>query len=162
MRAKPGARAAWVACILLLACSTERQTQYGPGSQVTAYLQGVRQLLQELRALNKEMAAAVPGDTVDTSVIIPLIAGKFQPTLLRLEERARQLSPTPQLEPVHQKLQEYLRLWREAYDLALQGDREHKPELFVEFGRRQLQADRAGRALEDELTQVRQGLPGGR
>jgi hypothetical protein len=108
------------------------------------------------------MAAAAPGDSVDTSVIIPLIADRFQPAILRLEERARQLSPTPQLEPVQQKLQEYLRLWREAYDLALQGDRERKPELFGESGNRQVQADRAGRLLEDDLTRVRQALPGGR
>jgi hypothetical protein len=125
-------------------------------------MHGVRQLLQELRQLNQEMAAATPGDTVDPNVIIPLIADRFRPAVVGLEERARRLSPTPQLEPVQEKLLDYLRLWREAYDLALQGHREGRPELYDESARRQLQADRAGRALEDDLARVRQALPGGR
>jgi hypothetical protein len=154
--------AAALAATCLWGCGTERQTEYGPGAQVAAYMKEVRQVLQELRQLNRQLAEAVPGDTVATSVIIPLIADRFRPALAGLEERATRMAPTPQLEPVHRQLQEYLRLWREGFDLALQGDREGRPELFSEFGRRQLQADQVGRVLEDQLARVRQALPGGR
>jgi len=145
-------------CFLLLACGESRQSEYGPVPEVVDYLDEIKDILQEIRVLDEQIAQAVPADSVQAEVIVPLIEERFRPTLATLHERAQQIPHNRALTSTHQKLLAYLQLRLEAFDLALQGDRQNRPELFDEFGQRQTQADAVGQALEKALFDVQQSL----
>lgn len=140
-----------VAALLLAACG--RRTEQAQGA---AYLQQVQQVLQELRALDQQIAAQVTADTLGSNRIVPLIRQQYRPALAGLRQRVAGLSPSTGLEGVNQQLLHYLDLRLRAYDLAIQGAQEERPELFEEFSRLQVEADQVGRTLEEELRQARQ------
>jgi hypothetical protein len=142
----------------LLACGQGRQTEYGPTALVSTYLETVRPLLQEVRALDVRIARAVPADSVDAQLIAPLIEEDFRPRLVSLHERAGRIAHTAELEATHRLLEEYLRLRLEAFDLILQGVRQSRPELFAQFDLRLARADSLGSALESALFQIQQSL----
>jgi hypothetical protein len=144
---------AWmlIAGLALAACG-------GRGGQPVGgqdYLQQVQQVLQELRALDKEIAAQVTADTLDSKRIMPLIRQQYQPALAGLRKRVAGLKPDSAFAAINQQLLGYLDLRLRAYDLAIQGEHEERQELFEEFSRLQVQADAAGQALGEELRQAR-------
>lgn len=148
--------------LLLIACMAvgcgERQSEYGEPEAVQAYLGGIRGVLQELRGLDQEIAAAVSADTMDADVIVPLIEERFRPALAGIQQRASGLTAADDLASVQRELMTYLELRLRAFDLAIQGRREGRPELFDEFTRLQIQADRLGRRLERSVTRLRASL----
>ena len=145
-------------CVLLLACGESRQSEYGPVPEVIDYLEKIKDILQEVRVLDQQIAQAVPADSVQAEVIVPLIEARFRPVLATLYERAQKIEHGQPLAPTHQKLLDYLRLRLQAFDLVLQGDRENRPELFEAFGRCQIEADAVGRSLEKTLLDIQQSL----
>jgi len=144
---------------LLSACGEEPQTEYGPVSDVNHYLAEVRQLLQSLRALDAQVAKAVSTGTVEADYIVPLIRDSFQPALVELHGRATRIEHGEKLAPLHQQLISYLQLRIEAYDTAIAGGVQNRPELFEEFTRLQTRAEAAGRQLEKTIVGVRRSLP---
>lgn len=139
-----------VAVMALVACG-------GRGEQANKkdYLQEVQQVLLELRVLDKQIAAQVTADTLDSRRIVPLIRQQYRPTLAGLRQRVAGLKPDSAFAAVNQELQRYLDLRLQAYDLAIQGAQEQRQELFEQFSQLQVQADIAGRALEEALHQAR-------
>lgn len=142
-----------IAALLLAACGRREGKAPEAGKD---YMQEVQQVLLELRVLDKQIAAQVTADTLGSSRIVPLIRQQYRPALAGLRQRVAALSPGEDLAAVNQQLLRYLDLRLQAYDLAIQGEREQRQELFEEFSRLQVQADAAGRELEVELRQARQ------
>lgn len=142
--------------ILLSGCDEEPQTEYGRISEIDAYLEKIKDVLQETRSLNQQVAAAVPTDSVQADVIVPLIESRFRPILVALYQRTEKIEHGEKLAPVHQKLLTFLRLQIEAFDLVIQGARQERPELFDQFGQRQADADAAGRILDKAIEELRQ------
>ena len=71
--------------ILLPGCGEEPQTEYGRLSKVDAYLEKIKEILQETRSLDQQIAAAVRTDSVvQADAIVPLIESRFRPILLAL------------------------------------------------------------------------------
>lgn len=140
-----------IAVLALAACGQRGK----PQAAARDYMQEVRQVLQELRALDRQIATQVTADTLDSSSIVPLIRQRYRPILADLRQRVGGLQPDSALAGVNQQLLHYLDLRLRAYDLAMQGEQEQRPELFEEFARLQVQADGVGRSLEEELRQVR-------
>ena len=140
-----------IAVLTLAACGQRGK----PQAAARDYMQEVRQVLQELRALDRQIATQVTADTLDSSSIVPLIRQRYRPVLADLRRRVGGLEPDSALAGVNQQLLHYLDLRLRAYDLAMQGEQEQRPELFEEFARLQVQADGVGRSLEEELRQVR-------
>ena len=148
-----------ICCVLALSCdSSPRQTEFGPVSTVSAYLEGVRPVLQDLRVLNREIEDAVQSESVQIEVILPLIKEEYRPQLIQLQNRAQQLAPGTNLRPINDKLLAYLELRIRAYDLVLAGARENKPELFTAFYQTQIEADSAARVFETSLRQVQDSM----
>jgi hypothetical protein len=139
------------ALLALVACGG-REAEVPAGRD---YLQEVQQVLQELRVLDRQIAAQVIADTLDSGSIVPLIRQQYRPTLALLRQRVAALAPDSAFSEVNQQLLGYLDLRLRAYDLAIQGEQEQRQELFEEFARLQVQADAEGRALEEGLRQAR-------
>ena len=147
------------ACLAVLACETpSRDTKFGASNSVGLYLEGVKPLLQDLRVLDRQIEDAIPADSVDSHIIVPLIEERFRPQLTQLHGRAQQLPTTAKLLPTNRKLLAYLDLRIKAYDLVLEGDRESRPELFTSFYHKQIEADSAARVFETSLRQVQDSL----
>lgn len=140
-----------IAVLALVACGQRGKSQ-AAGKD---YLQEVQQVLQELRVLDQQIAVQVTADTLDSSSIVPLIRQRYRPALAELHQRVSGLKPDSAFAVVNQQLLRYLDLRLHAYDLAIQGEREQRQELFEEFSALQVQADAVGRSLEEELRQVR-------
>lgn len=138
----------------------EDESQPAVAGQIDAYLTHIKPLLQEVRALDVEIARAVPTDSIASDVIVPLIEQRFRPKLIELMDGVQKISATPELATLHNHLRDYLRLRLEAFDLAVEGERQGQPELFDEFAARLEEADEAGRALKIALDEVRYNLGG--
>ena len=151
-------RCAMLLTLLLLPSCGEKQTEYGPAGEVRIYLDELKDILQQLRSLEQQIGQAVPTDTVAIEVIAPLIQDRFRPTLVDLHDRALRLQAGAALDSVHQQLLSYLELRIRAFDLVLEGVRQEQPELFDEFTRLQIEADRTGRVLEKTIVRIRQSL----
>jgi len=143
----------------LFACGEEPQTEYGPVSEVNSYLSQVRQLLQALRMLDAQVSKVVTTGTVEADYIVPLIRDSFRPAVVDLHDRATQIAHGEKLEPLHRQLLDYLELRIKAYDAAIEGGEQDRPELFEEFSRLQTQAQELGRQLEKGIGVVRHKLP---
>ena len=152
------ARCSILLFLLLLPSCGEKQTEYGPAGDVRVYLDELKDILQQLRSLEQQIGRAVPADTVAIEVIAPLIQTRFRPALTDLRDRALQLQAGAALDSVHQQLLSYLELRIRAFDLVLEGVRQERPELFDEFTRLQIEADRTGRGLEKAILKIRQSL----
>lgn len=124
------------------------------------FLDSMAVYLQNLRALDQQIGQVVMTDTVSSTQIVPLISRRFRPVVAGLHERVSALETTPKVAPVKEHLLEYLGLRLEAYDAAIGGLADNRPGLFDEFSRKQAEADRLGRALEQEIRQVRTQVPG--
>jgi hypothetical protein len=146
------------ALFLTSACSDEKSGENSEVVQVDAYLDQVKYLLQEVRSMEREIARAVPADSVAIEVIAPLISERFRPKLQQLIAQADALETTPDLVASHQLLKDYLRLRMEAFELVLAALRQQRPELFEQFGQRLAAAEATGRSLEMAVERVRQGL----
>lgn len=151
-------RCAMLLALLLLPSCGEKQTEYGPAGEVRIYLDELKDILQQLRSLEQQIGQAVPADTIAIEVLAPLIQTRFRPALADLHDRALQLQAGAALDSVHQQLLSYLELRIRAFDLVLEGVRQEQPELFDEFTRLQIEADRTGRALEKTIIRIRQSL----
>ena len=146
------------ALFLTSACSDEKSGENSEVVQVDAYLDQVKYLLQEVRSMEREIARAVPADSVAIEVIAPLISERFRPKLQQLIAQADALETIPDLVASHQLLKDYLRLRMEAFELVLAGVRQQRPELFEQFGQRLAAAEATGRSLEMAVERVRQGM----
>ena len=146
-------------CLAALSCGApSRDTEFGASNTVGRYLEAVKPLLQDLRVLDRQIEDAVPADNVESHVIVPLIEERFLPQLTQLHERAQQLPTTAKLLATNSKLLSYLELRMRAYDLALEGARQNRPELFASFYQKQVEADSAARVFETSLRQVQDSL----
>ncbi len=144
----------WFCFLALAACGRGREG--AEAGRAENYLGEVKQLLQELRALDQQIARQITADTLDSRLIVPLIRQEFRPGIARLHERASRLDHPSSIDSTHQKLLRYLELRLGAYDLAIRGEEEQNPQLFAQFSRLQLEADTVGRTLEEELRQLHQ------
>ena len=142
--------------LLLCTCGRRAEESSAPAAE---YLKEVQQVLQALRVLDQQIAQQVTSDTLASNQIVPQIRQEFRPTIARLRERVAGLKPGAGFEAVNRELLDYLDLRLKAYDLAIQGAQEEKPELLEEFGRLQIRADAVGRTLEEDLRHARQQHP---
>ncbi|MFC1525748.1 hypothetical protein ACFL6X_02935 [Candidatus Latescibacterota bacterium] len=121
-----------------------------------ALLDSVRVYLVELRAMDHEIGEAVMADTVSSQRIVPLIARRFRPTVSQLRVRMTALDTTDAVGPLRRHFLQYLSTRLEAYDAAIAGLAQDRPELYNVFSRKQAEADRLGRDLQSEIREVRQ------
>ena len=124
-----------------------------------AYMDSLGLYLGDLRLMDYELGKVVETDTVSADVIVPLILERLRPTLDGLRRRADFLRPTPLMHNAHTLLLSYLDVRLQAYDAALQGHAESRPELFELFARKQIEAQQIGRDLEDEAQRLRSQIP---
>ena len=123
-------------------------------------MDSLRVYLGELRAMEYELGEVVSSDSVASEVIVPLIADRFRPTVAGLRGRAEGLRATEPVRTARNLLLSYLEVRLQAYDAAILGQAEGRPELFELFAAKQSQADSLGRALEDEVFRLRSAVPG--
>jgi len=160
MRRIAGWAAAAVLCVALIGCGKEEDPARAKREAEYAYLDSMRVYLQELRLLDHRIGQIVLADTVSSQDIVPQIATRFQPTIVDLQERVAGMRTPSRLRPVTETLTSYLALRREAYDAAIRGMEEDKPELFDDFSRTQIEADKIGRMLESQVREAKQATPG--
>ncbi|MFH1570404.1 MAG: hypothetical protein ABIL09_20600 [Gemmatimonadota bacterium] len=125
-----------------------------------SFLDSTAVYLQRLRAMDQEIGQAVLADTVNSVDIVPLISARFRPTVADLRTRVGAVATTERLVPVRDLFVQYLSLRLEAYDAAIAGLAEDRPELYDVFSRQQAEADRLGRALGQQIREVRTQVPG--
>lgn len=148
----------WLLAVgLLVGCEApEQQAAVVAEDHGSAYMDSLRIFLGELRQMDEELERQVGvGSTVHSERIVPLIAERYQPTVLGLRTRADSLAPAPPEQAAHQALLRYLDLRLQAYDAAVQGHAENRPELFDLFASKQAEAETAGRLLQDEAQRLR-------
>lgn len=141
--------------LLLTACGQ----QDAELQKTHAYMDSLRLYLGDLRVMDYELNQVVEGDTVSADVIIPLIAAKLRPTVDDLRQRADSLQPTAVVASAHTMLVSYLDTRLQAYDAALQGQSENRPELFELFAHKQIEAQDIGDELETEAQRLRTQIP---
>ncbi len=124
-----------------------------------AYMDSLRVYLGDLRLMDHQLGKVVQSDTVSAEVSVPLIAETLRPTVGDLRRRADDLQVTPVVRDAHTLLLAYLDIRLQAYDAALQGQAEARPELFELFARKQTEAEEMGRHLEDETQRLRALVP---
>lgn len=141
--------------ILLCSCSESPEER-----SARSYMGEVRDILQKLRSLDAEVKKVVGNsDTVDSHIIVPKIETEFLPVINDLSERVAGFVPSPLLHSAHGLMVKYLSLRREAYTAAIGGYRQQDTELMSKFSTLQIEADRVGRELANELLQVRRSNP---
>ena len=89
-------------CLWALGCG-ESTDQNDPPSTldiVDDYLEDLKPLLQGLRALDEDIARAVPGDSVSSDVIVTLIEARFRPKLIEFAAQVQDPAPAPELTTV--------------------------------------------------------------
>ena len=143
--------ALFAALMLLPACGEDT----GDLQQTHAYMDSLRLYLGDLRLMDHQLAKIVESDTVSADLIIPVIAESLRPKVEELRQRADVLQPTPLVHNVHTLLLSYLDTRLQAYDAALLGQAEARPELFELFAHKQFEAQQIGEALEDEAQRLR-------
>ena len=155
-----GWAAAALLCAAVLGCGKEDDPARAEREAEYAYLDSMRVYLQELRLLDHRIGQIVLADTVSSQDIVPQIATRFRPTIIQLQERVDGMRTPSRLEPVTETLTSYLALRRKAYDAAIRGMEEDKPELYDVFSRTQIEADKIGRMLEAQVREAKQQTPG--
>lgn len=144
---------------LAAAGCSEKSSEKNDSAQIDTYLDQVKYVLQEVRSMEKEIALAVPTDSVSAEVIAPLIEQRFRPKLADLSKQADALKPShPDLQPSYQLLKDYLRLRLEGFDLIIEGARLQDYALFDQFSERLAAAEEVGRSLEMAVDRVHQGM----
>lgn len=144
-----------VATLMLTACA-QQDTEL---QQTHAYMDSLRLYLGDLRLMNHELNQIVEGDSIGADIIIPIIAEQLRPTMDDLRQRADRLVPTPAVAQAHGLLVRYLDTRLQAYDAALQGQAEDRPELFDLFALKQIEAQDIGDELETEAQRLRTQIP---
>tara|TARA_B100000686_G_C16791654_1_gene979131 strand:- start:84 stop:458 length:375 start_codon:yes stop_codon:yes gene_type:complete len=120
----------------------------------------IRDVLQKLRSLDVEVKKLVgKSNTVDSHIIVPKIEQEFLPIINDLSERISVIVPAPRLHSTHELMARYLSLRREAYTAAIDGYRQQDPELMSKFSTLQIEADRVGHDLSNELSRIRRPNP---
>lgn len=157
---RPGRRVASAAQALafaaLVACGESGDPELARTHQ---YLDSLKVYLGELRVMEYDLGQVVQSETMASDVIVPLIAERCRPTVSGLRQRAARLQLTDRVRPTQQVLISYLDLRLAAYDAALRGQAEGRPELFELFTRRQAEADSVGLVLKDAVYQLRAQVP---
>lgn len=127
-----------------------------------AYMDSLKTMLGELRLMDHELNQIVADHEgpVSANLIIPIISDKLRPTVATLHSRTTTLQTTPATESVHQLMMKYLDARLKAYNTALQGQAESRPELFEAFALEQIGAETLGRELADEIYRLRGQIPG--
>lgn len=156
----PTADGSWIAVLLLAAAALGCGAGDTELARTHRDLDSLRAYLGQLRAMEDELAAATGAGEVSSEVIVPLIAARFRPTLAALRQRAERLEPTERVRGTRDLLLTYLDVRLGAYDAAIQGQAEGRPELFDLFAARQDRADSLGRGLEDQIFRLRSSVPG--
>ena len=141
--------------ILLCSCSESPEEK-----SAQSYMDEIRDVLQKLRSLYVEVKKLVGNSkTVDSHIIVPKIEQEFLPIINDLSERISVIVPAPRLHSTHELMTRYLSLRREAYTAAIDGYRQKDPELMSKFSTLQIEADRVGHELSNELSRVRRSNP---
>ena len=141
--------------ILLCSCSESPEEK-----SARSYMGEIRDVLQKLRSLDVEVKKLVGNSkTVDSHIIVPKIEQEFLPIINDLSERISVLVPSPLLHSTHELMARYLSLRREAYTAAIGGYRQEDSELMSKFSTLQIEADRVGHELSNELSRVRRSNP---
>ena len=145
--------------LLVAASCSENKVEANDSAQIDTYLDQVKYVLQEVRSIEKEIALAVPADSVTADVIAPLVEQRFRPKLADLSKQADALKPNhPDLQPSHQLLKDYLRLRLEGFDLIIEGARLRDQALFDQFAQRLSEAEEVGHSLELAIDRIRQNM----
>mgnify|MGYP007096685538 CR=1 FL=1 len=145
--------------LLAIAGCGEESNNTNDSAQIDTYLDQVKYVLQEVRSIEKEIALAVPTDSVAAEVIAPLVEQRFRPKLADLSKQTDALKPThPDLQPSYQLLKDYLRLRLEGFDFIIEGARQQDQALFDQFAERLAEAEEAGRSLELAIDRIRQNM----
>ena len=124
------------------------------------YMDSLRVYLGELRRMDHDLNKVVTTDTLAADVIVPLIAERFRPTVADLRRRASAVTTTATVDSAHGLLLRYLDMRLQAYDAAIRGRDESRPELYEEFAHRQIEAQILGDDLEDLVQALRTSIPG--
>ncbi len=141
--------------ILLCSCSESPEEK-----SAQSYMDEIRDVLQKLRSLDVEVKKLVgKSNTVDSHIIVPKIEQEFLPIINDLSERISVIVPAPRLHSTHELMARYLSLRREAYTAAIDGYRQQDPELMSKFSTLQIEADRVGHDLSNELSRIRRPNP---
>ncbi|MFT5088968.1 MAG: hypothetical protein ACI906_000912 [Candidatus Latescibacterota bacterium] len=145
--------------LLAVASCSEKSSEKSDSAQIDTYLDQVKYVLQEVRSMEKEIALAVPADSVTAEVIAPLIGQRFRPKLADLSKQTEALKPShPDLQPSYQLLKDYLRLRIEGFDLIIEGARLQDQTLFDQFSERLAEAEEVGQSLEMAIDRVQQSM----
>lgn len=145
--------------LLTAAACSDDSSDTNDSAQTDIYLDQVKYVLQEVRSIEKEIALAVPADSVTADVIAPLVEQRFRPKLADLSKQADALQPSnPDLQPSHQLLKDYLRLRLEGFDLIIEGARLRDQALFDQFSERLSEAEEVGHSLELAIDRIRQNM----
>ena len=141
--------------ILLCSCSESPEEE-----SALSYMDEIRDVLQKLRSLDVEVKKLVGNSKpVDSHIIVPKIEQEFLPIINDLSERISVIVPAPRLHSTHELMTRYLSLRREAYTAAIDGYRQKDPELMSKFSTLQIEADRVGQDLSNELSRIRRPNP---
>ena len=73
--------------LLAIAGCGEESNNTNDSAQIDTYLDQVKYVLQEVRSIEKEIALAVPTDSVAAEVIAPLVEQRFRPKLADLSKQ---------------------------------------------------------------------------
>lgn len=80
--------------LLTAAACSDDSSDTNDSAQTDIYLDQVKYVLQEVRSIEKEIALAVPADSVTADVIAPLVEQRFRPKLADLSKQADALQPS--------------------------------------------------------------------
>ena len=142
--------------LLLVACEPE-DTEL---QRTHAYMDSLGVFLGELRLMDHQLNKIITADTLAAEIIVPEIAGRFRPTIAGLRGRVAAVPTTPAVDTTQTLLLQYLDTRLAAYDAAIQGHAEDRPDLFEVFARKQIEAQNLGDELEAQVQRLRGELPG--
>jgi len=143
----------------LSGCGGGDESQHAQRLVEHAFLDSTAEYLQNLRAMEQEIGQMVLADTVNSVEIVPLISQRYRPLVAGLHERVLALDTTAVVAPVRKAFADYLALRVAAYDAAIAGLAEDRPELYDQFSRMQVEVDRLGRSLDRQIKEVRAQVP---
>lgn len=139
-------------------------TPYGSPQEITAYLQAIDPLIQQMGAIQREVDQAIGTSGTATGKNLAPAMEQGRPRLQQLLAELEKVSPPPLLAPFHAQIKKLMVLGIDAYGTTIEGwrleqERNARFESLYAQGEQQLaEAKKLSEQLNEEMQKIQQAL----
>lgn len=137
---------------------------YGSPQEVSAYLQAVDPLVQQMGAIQREVDQAIGSSGTATGRNLAPVMEKNRPLLLQVLTNFEKIPPPPLLAPFHEKIKKLMVTGLDAYGTTVKGwqlEQEKNPQfktIYAQGAQKMAEAKALSIELNGDLGKIQQAL----